>query len=49
MLKRIRQKISSEEYLVGGSALPKVLLKVLEKIWNTRSSGLGNDRNLWEQ
>jgi fatty-acyl-CoA synthase len=29
-----KEKLALEEYIVGGSALPKVLLKVSKRFWN---------------
>jgi fatty-acyl-CoA synthase len=46
-LKRIHQrKLALEEYLVGGSALPKSLIEGFEKILEYEVFRLGNDRNL---
>jgi fatty-acyl-CoA synthase len=45
-MKKIHQKATSEEYIVGGSALPKSLIEGFEKILELREFKLGNDRNI---
>jgi fatty-acyl-CoA synthase len=36
-----KEKLALEEYIVGGSALPKSLIEGFEKILESRSSSLG--------
>jgi fatty-acyl-CoA synthase len=45
MKKNPKEKLALEEYIVGGSALPKVLLKV-SKRFGIKEFKLGNDRNI---
>jgi fatty-acyl-CoA synthase len=41
-----KKQLALEEYIVGGSALPKSLIEGFEKILELREYKLGDDRNI---